>query len=288
MSGWLSYWRDVRARVVVDRGFARALWIVPWIWVRARLRRRPQTATIHYAPHPAGPWYTLPLSLAGTGVRTQRRNANVTVLFDDRTEADAVDLPGAINGTIHDISKERVARVFAQSFGYSLAVDPRAHTGPIVEKSDLNGVHDGRIVQGPCEPRAGAAYQRLIDTTVRPGVTEELRLTCVGGTTVVAVRKEKAAHARFSANYLKTEAVAVDEHLSEEERASIRDFLKAMGLDFGSIDALRDRDGRLYIVDVNKTCMPVLALPWRELEAVLTEIGDAAEAFILARIKAKA
>ena len=34
-----------------------------------------------------------------------------------------------------------------------------------------------------------------------------------------------------------------------------------MNLDFGSIDVMRDKhDGRIYIVDVNKTCMPVLCL----------------------------
>ena len=44
-----------------------------------------------------------------------------------------------------------------------LALDPRAETGLVVEKSESNGVHDGRIV---CCPRAALpsrVYQRLID-----------------------------------------------------------------------------------------------------------------------------
>ena len=287
MSGWLGYWRDVRARVVLDRGFARALWIVPWVWARARLRRPERTATVAFTPHPAGPWYTLPLSLAGTGIRTGP-DPDVTVLFDDRTESGGVDMPGAINGTIHDISKARVGAVFADTFGYALTLDPRTHSGPMVEKSDVNGVHDGRVVMGPRDPIPGMAYQRLVDTTVRPGVTEELRLTCVGGRAVVAVRKEKDAQARFAANYLKTDLVPVADHLSEAEQADLARFLSAMGLDFGSVDALRDVDGRLYVVDVNKTCMPVLALPWRALDAAMAEIGAAAEALILSRMRAKA
>ena len=38
-----------------------------------------------------------------------------------------------------------------------------------------------------------------------------------------------------------------------------------MNLDFGAIDVMRDKnDERIYIVDVNKTCMPVLCLSLRQ------------------------
>jgi hypothetical protein len=39
-----------------------------------------------------------------------------------------------------------------------------------------------------------------------------------------------------------------------------------MHLDWGGLDVLRDRaDGRLYVVDVNKTDMgPPIALPWAD------------------------
>ena len=50
-----------------------------------------------------------------------------------------------------------------------------------------------------------------------------------------------------------------------EELAVIGRFCAAMKLDWGGLDILRDRtDGRLYIVDVNKTDMPPLRLPWTQ------------------------
>ena len=288
MRRWWEYWRTVRSRVVLDRGFARALWVVPWLALRAR--RGPETARIAFAPQPAGPWYTLPLSLRRTGVRTVRRveDADVVMAFDDRTDTGLPPQTSkpCLNARCNDISKTHVARVFGEVFGYALAVDPLNHAGPMVAKSNVNGVHDGRIVYGPLTRRqSGMAYQRLVDSTVRDGVTDELRATCVGGRTISIVRKEKAAAARFAAAYLRTHPVSPDDVLSAEERVGLARFLERMGLDFGSVDLLRDHagDGRLYVVDVNKTCMPVLSMNVRDLHAELARVGAAAEALILAR-----
>ena len=57
--------------------------------------------------------------------------------------------PGAklINYGARDVSKSNVARACAAAFGHPLAVDPRLHVGPAVEKSEINAAHDGRIVQ---------------------------------------------------------------------------------------------------------------------------------------------
>jgi glutathione synthase/RimK-type ligase-like ATP-grasp enzyme len=53
---------------------------------------------------------------------------------------------------------------------------------------------------------------------------------------------------------------------SPEEIAKLSAFAKAMALDWGGLDILRDRaDGRLYVVDVNKTDMgPPLVLSWMD------------------------
>jgi hypothetical protein len=46
----------------------------------------------------------------------------------------------------------------------------------------------------------------------------------------------------------------VEEALSAEEIRNIRKFARSIGLDYGELDVLRDRDdGRTYIVDANKT-----------------------------------
>ena len=49
-----------------------------------------------------------------------------------------------------------------------------------------------------------------------------------------------------------------------------------MKLDWGGLDILRDRaNGRLYVVDVNKTDMPPLALPFRDKVRAIALLGDA-------------
>lgn len=253
-------------------------------------------ARIAYSPQPAGPWYTLPLVLAGTGIRRTSNvsEADIIMVFDDRTESEVV-LPEAdkplLNARATDISKAHVGQVFREVFGYPLDYDPRIHEGVMVRKSDVNGLHDGEIVQGPIsDPDPESVYQHLVDSTVRDGVIEDLRCVCVGGDVVQVFRKEKADASRFQAIYLETTLQEPAATFNENELRDIARFCQAMGLDFGSIDILRDysEGGRLYIVDVNKTCMPVLSMPAKDLAQSLKRIGDATESFILKTIQAKA
>jgi hypothetical protein len=58
-----------------------------------------------------------------------------------------------------------------------------------------------------------------------------------------------------------------------------------MGLDWGGLDILRDRDGRLYIVDVNKTDVgPVIALSWRDKIISMNRLSKALKQLIMQRI----
>lgn len=289
MRGWLDYFRAVGPRITWDRSLLRGAWTVPWLQLTGRLKCPPPIGTIAYFPQPAGPWYTLPLALVRTGIRrtSDLGKADVIMIFDDRTQSN-VTLPTTtarlLNARATDVSKVQVGRVFEAVFHYPLTLDPLTHDGPMVEKSDVNGVHDGRIVIGPIvSPRAESVYQALVDSTVRDGVTEDLRCVCVGGDIVVVFRKEKATQDRFKAAYLETTLREPASVLSDQERTDITRFCEMIGLDFGSIDVLRDHagDGRIYIVDVNKTCMPVLSMPVRELDKALRRIGAAVEALIL-------
>lgn len=291
MRGWLDYWSAVGGRITWDRSILRGLWIVPYLQLRGRWDRPVKRGTIAFYPHPAGPWYTLPLALAGTGLRVTRnvKAADAVMIFDDRTQSD-VPLPDTratlLNAGVTDVSKTHVGRVFEAVFGYPLSLDPLTHVGPMVQKSDVNGVHDGRIVDGPLlSPVAGCVYQHPVESHVRDGVTEDLRCVCVGGTVVQVFRKEKPHEARFKAVYLETVLRDTDKTFTADEQMLIARFCKTIGLDFGSLDVLRDYadEGRVYIVDVNKTCMPVLSMPVGELETGLRRIGVAAEAFILGR-----
>ncbi|MGB3456810.1 MAG: hypothetical protein WBG08_13665 [Litorimonas sp.] len=289
MKGWIDYWRAVGGRISWDRSLLRGAWTVPWLMTTARLRRPGRMGTIAFHPQPAAPWYTMRLALAGTGIRVTSNvaDADAVMVFDDRTRSDAVPprtRGRLINSGISDVSKRRVGEVFERVFGYPLTLDPRAHVGPMVEKADENGVHDGRIVQGPLSvPAPGAIYQHLVDSHVEPGVTEDLRCVCVDGRVVQVFRKRKAVAERFRANYLETTLQAPEARLTAAELSDIARFCRAMGLDFGSIDVLRDHrgDGRIYIVDVNKTCMPVLSMPVAEMDRALARIGRAAEQLVL-------
>lgn len=301
MGRWRSYWQTVGHRIAVDRGAFRVVWLVTWLTVRGWIRQagRKPVARIAYHPHPGGPWYMLPLALRYTNIKPVRQvsEADIVMIFDDRTETDGQsdmyralppDVP-LINAGISDISKRHVARMFETVFGYKLSVNPLTHTGPMVEKSNENGVHDGVIVQGPItQPKPDCVYQKLVETVTRPGVTEDLRCTCVGGEVVQIFRKEKASHLRFSTRYLQTTLVNPADALTPEERQKISEFATRIGLDFGSIDVLRDHlgDGMIYIVDVNKTGMPVFSMSVSALETGLKRIGLAAESMIKARLDA--
>ena len=69
---------------------------------------------------------------------------------------------------------------------------------------------------------------------------------------------------------------------SADELAMIARFNARMGLDWGGLDILRDRaDGRIYIVDVNKTDLgPVIALSWSDKARCMGRLGRALNALI--------
>ncbi len=185
----------------------------------------------------------------------------------------------AFNVGCHDIRKSAVARIFEEVFGYGLAVDPQTYVGPAVEKSEANGKHDGRIVQCPLnDARSDRVYQRLVDNTYNGTDYIDIRTPIVGGQIPFVYLKRRSVDGRFSNENRQVDIVDADAVLSAEEQVNIIDFAKAMSLDFGGLDVLRNRDdGRIYIVDVNKTDMgPPTALSGK---AKLTAIRGLAGAF---------
>jgi hypothetical protein len=195
--------------------------------------------------------------------------ADLVVHFEDSTESyNAQPLARAdallMNFSCPDVSKSRVAEIFEAVFGYALAVDPQRHHGQAVEKSEENGVHDGRIVECPMQPLPGKVYQKLIDARGRdPNIVEDWRTPTVGGQGVLVYIKRRPVSRRFTNDNSGCELVMIEAAFSAEERAKIAEFTRRLGLDWGGLDVLRDRaDGRIYIVDANKTDMgPPIALP---------------------------
>ena len=244
------------------------IWLA--FWARIELARRSVRAdgpAIWFTPDRPRPWYLIwpVLQLAGLRLAATPEAADLGFHFEDRTRSATPSLPtslGVLNGACLDVSKTRVGAVYEQVFGRALSLDPSAHDGPMVRKSEGNGVHDGSILTGPVAREPGWVYQRLIDNRTETGLVEDLRCPTVGGEIPVVFIKRREETRRFAnanAEVVMTEPGAV-------ERVQLSQFCRAMGLDWGGLDVLRDRsDGALYVVDVNKTDMgPPIALPLRE------------------------
>lgn len=149
--------------------------------------------------------------------------------------------------------KTRVARAWERVSGVPLEVDPTRYEGPMVEKSDANATHDGRVVQGPIGPEAVAArkvYQRLIDNTDGDEVID-LRVPLLDGSIPLLYVKRRALACRFSNQNASVVIREPDEVFSIDEQSRLARFADAMGLDFCEVDVLRDNaSGMIWAVDI--------------------------------------
>ncbi len=240
-------------------------------WRRLTGHKRPSIA---FYPDKPRPWYFIwpVMHAAGAKLISDPAQADIVFQFDDSTltrNAPPTTKPGAVlvNFDCDDVSKSRVGEAFLTASGYDLAVDPRTYSGPMVEKSELNGAHDGRIIEGPMDPEPGKTYQRLVDNEIPGGMVEDLRTCIVGGKPRVVFRKRRPLERRFMNE---NREVILDQPrlvFSDEELDLIERFAKELRLDWGGVDVLRDREtGKIHIVDANKTDMgpPVaLKLAWK-------------------------
>ena len=233
--------------------------------------------------------------MGGIEISKDPKAADVVFVFDDSTASETgaklepVLKAKAINHRIDDISKKYVAKVFQDVFGYGVEIDPLSYHGKAVQKSDLNGLHDGELVECPLIPDAikpDCVYQKLIDSTHDGPRSEDLRMAYVGGEIPVVFHKYKLLTKRFGTDYNHVDVWDADKAFSKEEQRQLIDFCDAMGLDFGAVDVMRDKhDGRIYVVDVNKTCMPVLCLKQKEQRRAFRLIS-AALLRLVERVKA--
>lgn len=263
--------RKTGADVRVDGAVLRdlATWLAFYAPVRLKaaatglLRPGPR---VWFAPDRPRPWYLIWAVAAWGGVRfaDSADAADVAFYFDDSTTGAA---PAAsvrtLNGACTDVSKSRVAAVFEDVFGYPLSIDPETWTGLAVEKGEGNGAHDGQVVACPQRRRADRVYQRVVDNA-EGGLVHDLRTPFVGGHPVLVFVKSRPVDARFANLNTGCRLTTPEAVFSPEEVERLSAFARAMGLDWGGLDVLRDRaSGRVYVVDVNKTDMgPPIALPW--------------------------
>lgn len=201
----------------------------------------------------------------------------IQLAFDDRTEKRQAQ-PGMWNGQCLDISKSTLDRHHRDVFGYGLAVDPTAHVGPMLEKSEGNAVHDGREIQGPIDPikvQPGKVYQRILDNRTDQGLYEDLRVVVIDGQLPVVYRKRKSQDVRYTNETAEVDlAKSPESVLSEAEIAQILAISARMCAEFAELDVLRDRqDGRIHCVDLNPTPYgPPAGLPEPEKSRALHQI----------------
>ncbi|MEQ8179478.1 MAG: hypothetical protein RIA10_14195 [Amphiplicatus sp.] len=262
--------KETGAQIPLTTGFFRDAWriasfvgIVQGIRAARVMRMREPRARISFFPNKPRSYYAIwPVcQLADVKIVNDPHEADLHFYFEDREfltapRATPSNKP-AFNVGCFDIRKSVVARVFEETFGYGLAIDPATHQGPVVEKSESNGKHDGRIVVCPLtQPARDRVYQRLVENTFDGREFVDIRTPVVGGKIPFVYLKRRTRELRFSNDNHRVDLVDADAMLSKQEQAQIAGFASAMALDFGGLDVLRDRaDGRIYIVDANKTDM---------------------------------
>lgn len=249
--------------------------------------------TIAFTPERARPWYLVfaVSRAAGAKLTKDAAHADVVMHFEDATyspnDPPLKLKPGVklVNFGCRDVSKTNVARACAAAFHNPLAVDPATFTGLAVEKSEINAAHDGHIVQCPTAPIPGRAYQRVVDNRMNSdlGLVEDLRTCTIGGKPVCVFIKHREVTKRFLNTNTEVLLRAPEEVFSREEMDQITAFTREIGLDWGGVDVLRDRnDGKLYIVDANKTDMgPPIGLNLPDKIRATYMLRDAFRKFVL-------
>ncbi len=292
---------ETGAQIPLTTGFVRdALRIASFVWfvnaLRATrvMRGREPRAKISFFPKKPRSYYAIwPVcQLADVKIVDDPAEADLHSYFEDREFLTAPRMAPsarpAFNAGCFDIRKSVVARIFEETFGYSLDVDPLSHQGVAVEKSELNGKHDGRKVSCPvASPRPGFVYQRIIENTFDGKEHVDIRTPIVGGkTTPYVFLKKRTRDLRFTNDNHRVDLAPIDAMLSRAEQDQIASFASAMQLDFGGLDVLRDRhDGRIYIVDANKTDMgPPAAMRGQDKLTAMRALADAFAAAVDAKL----
>ncbi len=177
-----------------------------------------------------------------------------------------------------DISKVKVDQVHLEVFGYNTFVDPLSYSGKIVQKNDVNAIHDGQILQGPlAKVEEGFIYQILINNKFKEDLVLDIRVPVVGKALDFVYLKYRDINERFKNTTVNTEVKSLSDILSAEEIKQINTFCKRMSLEYGELDVLRNRDdGKIYIVDVNNTPQGPPANTDKDLgNMAIKKIGDA-------------
>ncbi len=242
--------------------------------------------------YPQTPWplYTLWNMAQVCGFKliryTNQQTNQPTILFRDTTIIDSESMPEEIlawiNGRCVDIRKSTVAKIFTKVAQRDLQVNPLEYTGYIVEKSEKNPAHDGRIMRGPLqssEIKGGYTYQRLINNLTENNEAEDLRTVIVGSKIPVVYQIRRNKNEQFEGYGRCIKVMTANEAFSAKEQQELIECARQIGLDFGEMDVLRDQENWMtYVVDINKTTIsPPADLCLKDQIAALQKVGQAFE-----------
>jgi len=151
--------------------------------------------------------------------------------------------------------KDYTDKVFEDIFGYSIDADTHK-IGRCIKKSVHQSTHDGVIVETPCKKKKGFVYQKWIDNRINKEWIRDIRVPIFDGTIPMIFIKDRVSTSMFI-TWTGKRVYSLDpaeKHLTAREAAKILEFSKAVGLDLGELDVLRDNStGLIYVIDVNDT-----------------------------------
>jgi hypothetical protein len=215
----------------------------------------------HY-PSRGSTLYKAALAINHTLSNKPRRKQNLAVYWEYATHRKEYHLLEALKDqttvlNLHsrDISKVLVDKVHLDIFGYNTFVDAKSYEGKLVQKNDVNAIHDGQILQGPLsEIEEGFIYQILIDNRFSESLVLDIRVIFAGEALDFVYLKYRDIKERFKNTTVKTEVKPIKDIFNAQEIQLINHFCQTMHLDYGELDVLRNKDdGKIYIVDVNNT-----------------------------------
>ena len=100
-------------------------------------------------------------------------------------------------------------------------------------------------------------YQRLVKNTEEKAGDEvaiDLRTPLYNGSVPLVYLKRRPVNERFQNKNLSVEILSKEQAFSTDELHRLAEFARAIGLDYGELDVLRDRESQLlYVVDVANT-----------------------------------
>ena len=257
-------------------------WAAAAMHMRRHNRALPDSAPVlnFYAhrPAPAAKIYGA-LRVLGMRAALAARGDQPTIAWDPYTVLTERALarlpPNAINRRCVDVSKTRVAAAWAEVAGYGVAVDPLSWPGPMAGKSERNGMHDGRLLQGPLRRRrAGLVYERFVDTIV-DGHARAQRTFVVGGASPLVFDIRRPRDNPFDGvDEVATRSPA--DVYSTAELVLVLRFAEAIGMEYGEIDVVRDKgSGLIYAIDANRTPLGGVALSTLPVDEVFGTLAMA-------------